>query len=69
MGHTGIDFFQRIKSMYPRTVRVLLTADTTPANLADAINKGAIFKFVEKPWRDEAMLAVLGSAFAHYERL
>ena len=69
IGHTGIDFFQRIKSMYPRAVRVLLTADSTPANLAEAINKGGIFKFVEKPWQDEALLAVLASGFAHYERL
>ncbi|RJG15796.1 EAL domain-containing protein [Massilia cavernae] len=68
VGHTGIDFFHRIKRMYPRTVRVLLTADTTPANLGDAINKGAVFKFVEKPWRDEALLAVLASGFAHHER-
>ncbi|WP_229459102.1 EAL domain-containing protein [Massilia cavernae] len=69
LGHTGIDFFQRIKRMYPRTVRVLMTADISPANLADAINKGAIYKFVAKPWQDEAMVALLASAFAHYERL
>ena len=69
IGNTGIDFFQRIKSMYPRAVRVLLTADSSPANLAEAINKGAIYKFLEKPWRDEALLAVLASGFAHYERL
>ncbi|MBZ2208860.1 EAL domain-containing protein [Massilia soli] len=69
IGNTGIDFFQRIKSMYPRAVRVLLTTDTTPANLADAINKGAIYKFVEKPWRDEDLLGVLASSFAHNERL
>ena len=69
IGHTGIDFFQRIKSMYPRAVRVLLTADSTPANLADAINKGAIFKFVAKPWQDDALLAVLASGFGHHERL
>ena len=69
MGDTGIDFFERIKSMHPRTARVLLTTDTSPANLADAINKGAIYKFVEKPWRDEAMLEVIAGAFAHHERL
>ena len=69
MGDTGIDFFERIKNMHPRTVRVLLTTDSSPANLADAINKGAIYKFVEKPWRDDAMLAVIAGAFAHHERL
>ena len=45
-GDSAIDFFRRIKHMHPRSVRVLLTGDTSAANLANAINRGAIFKFV-----------------------
>ncbi|WP_182915787.1 EAL domain-containing protein [Massilia cavernae] len=66
-GDSSIDFFRRIKHMHPRTVRVLLTGDTSPGNLAEAINKGAVFKFAPKPWSDDALLGVLASAFAYYE--
>ena len=65
IGESGIDFFERIKQMYPRAARVLLTDEGSAALLGDAINKGAIFKYIAKPWRNEDMLAVLAAAFAH----
>ena len=65
IGESGIDFFERIKRMYPRVMRVLLTGDGSSATLADAINKGAIYKILAKPCDREQLLAVLASAFAH----
>jgi DNA-binding NtrC family response regulator len=66
-GDSAIDFFRRIKHMHPRSVRVLLTGDTSAANLANAINRGAIFKFATKPWSDASLTGVLASAFSYYE--
>ena len=67
-GDSGIDLFGRVKHMHPRTVRVLLTGDTSATNLANAINHGGIFKFATKPASAEALTGVLASAFAHYEQ-
>jgi ActR/RegA family two-component response regulator len=67
-GGSGVDFFERIKRLYPRAARVLLTGDDSAAMLADAINLGAVFKFIATPDDDAHVLGVLASAFEHYER-
>jgi diguanylate cyclase (GGDEF)-like protein/PAS domain S-box-containing protein len=67
IGESGIDFFERIKQMYPRTLRVLLSDHGDIAMLTDAINKGAIYKFIAKPWDGARVLEVLDSAFAAYD--
>ncbi|MES2257862.1 MAG: EAL domain-containing protein [Pseudomonadota bacterium] len=64
----GIDFFRRIKRLYPRAVRVLLASDTSSDALADAINLGAIYKIMGSLEDETEVLGVLASAFAHYER-
>ena len=65
-GDSAIGFFGRIKHMHPRTVRVLLSDDTSAANLADAINRGAVYKIAPKPWSDLALTGVLASAWSYY---
>ena len=65
-GDSAIDFFARVKHLHPRTVRVLLTGDTSVANLTNAINHGAIFKFSSKPWSDLGLIGVLESAWSYY---
>ncbi|HEY0488531.1 MAG TPA: EAL domain-containing protein [Telluria sp.] len=66
-GDSAIDLFRRIKHMHPRTVRVLLTGDTSATNLANAINHGGVFKFATKPATATVLAGVLASAFTHYE--
>lgn len=66
-GDSAIEFFGRIKQMHPRTVRVLLTGDTSATNLAEAINRGSIHQFATKPWSDPTLARVLTSAYSYYE--
>ena len=65
-GDSAIEFFGRIKHMHPRTVRVLLTSDTSATNLAEAINRGSIHQFATKPWSDTALAGVLASAYSYH---
>jgi DNA-binding NtrC family response regulator len=46
---TGLEFLAIVRDRHPDTVRVMLTghADTTTA--VDAINRGEIYRFLEKP--------------------
>jgi hypothetical protein len=67
-GDRAIDFFQRIKRLYPGAVRVLLTGSDNAGELADAINLGEVFKFIATPDDDAHVLEVLASAFSHSER-
>jgi two-component system, probable response regulator PhcQ len=66
-GEDGISFFARIKQLYPRTVRILLTGHDSPSMLMRAINRGEIYRFIAKPWEDAHVREVLREAARRYE--
>jgi diguanylate cyclase (GGDEF)-like protein/PAS domain S-box-containing protein len=47
-GMTGVEFLQRVKSLYPDTVRLMNSGHTDFQTVADAVNKGEVFRFVPK---------------------
>lgn len=65
-GETGIDFFYEIKRHFPRPVRILLTAYADMDVIADAVNKGHIFRFVRKPWVEEEIISSIEEASKFY---
>jgi diguanylate cyclase (GGDEF)-like protein len=60
---TGTEFFSSVKEMYPRTVRLILSGYTDLKSVTDAINRGAIYKFLTKPWDDELLRGEIAQAF------
>lgn len=65
---TGTELLNRVKDMYPTTVRIILSGQADLQTLAEAVNRGAIYKFIGKPWDYSALQASLVDAFAKYER-
>ncbi len=63
----GVSFFSRVKKMYPRTVRMLLTADDGTETLMNAINRGEIYRFIVKPWAIEHVTELVLEGLARYE--
>jgi DNA-binding NtrC family response regulator len=66
-GMSGVEFFSRVRRMYPRTVRVMLNGHGDVALIADAINRGNVYKFLCKPWNERELVSVLDAAFVQYE--
>lgn len=66
-GITGIQLFSEVKKLYPDTLRLMISGYTALESIAGAINDGAIFKFIFKPWDDEQLLSSLREAFSIYE--
>jgi diguanylate cyclase (GGDEF)-like protein/PAS domain S-box-containing protein len=62
-GMTGVEFLRRAKDLYPDTVRIVLSGYTELQSITDAINEGAIYKFLTKPWEDELLRANIDEAF------
>jgi response regulator RpfG family c-di-GMP phosphodiesterase len=60
---TGTEFLARVKQIYPATVRIVLSGYTDLETLTDAINRGAIYRFLVKPWNDEELRSQLREAF------
>lgn len=64
---TGVDFLRTAKELYPDTVRIILSGYTELQYITDAINEGAIYKFLTKPWDDELLRTNIRGAFQHKE--
>jgi diguanylate cyclase (GGDEF)-like protein len=64
---TGVEFLSRVKELYPKTVRIILSGYADLSSVTDAINQGAIYKFLTKPWDNESLCANVLEAFRHYE--
>lgn len=64
---TGVEFLRQAKALYPDTVRIVLSGYTELQSITDAINEGAIYKFLTKPWDDELIRANIAEAFRHKE--
>lgn len=60
---TGAEFLSIVKKKYPDTTRIILSAYTDFDLLIEAINDGAIYKFLSKPWDDDKLKSVVREAF------
>lgn len=66
-GMSGVEFLSRAKELFPKTVRIILSGYADLDSVTDAINRGAIYKFLTKPWDNETLCANVLEAFRHYE--
>jgi FixJ family two-component response regulator len=64
---TGTEFLTQVRTHYPDTVRIVLSGYTELNSVTDAINRGAVYKFLTKPWEDELLRAHVEEAFQRHE--
>jgi EAL domain-containing protein (putative c-di-GMP-specific phosphodiesterase class I)/DNA-binding response OmpR family regulator len=62
-GMDGADFLRQARNLRPDTIRIMLSGYTELQSVTDAVNEGAIFKFLTKPWNDEQLRHHLAEAF------
>ena len=62
-GMLGADFLRKAKLLYPQTIRIMLSGYTELQAVTDAVNEGAIFKFLTKPWEDHQLREHIAEAF------
>lgn len=65
----GTEFLSRVKSLYPQTVRMVLSGYSEISAVTDAINKGAVYRFMLKPWDDETLREEILGALRHWREL
>lgn len=66
-GMTGVEFLHKAHALYPDTIRIMLSGYTELSSVTDAINRGAIYKFLTKPWEDALLRANVEEAFLRHE--
>lgn len=62
----GTEFLAQVKGLYPDTIRIVLSGYTDLKTVTAAINEGAIWRFLTKPWNDDALREDVRKAFAAY---
>ena len=64
---TGVEFLKRVKDLNPDIIRILFTGYADVQAAEDAINKGEVYRFINKPWNDEDLKATLWEAVKHFD--
>ncbi len=52
---TGVELLEEFSHRYPNISRILITAHADTPLIANAINRGKIHYFLEKPWNNETL--------------
>jgi len=65
-GSSGTEFLGAVRQLYPDTVRIILSGYTDLEVVTDSVNRGAVFKFLTKPWDDNLLREQVRDAFRRY---
>ncbi len=63
---TGFEFLASILEKYPEPIRMILTGYTDIDAVIDAINKGQVYRYIQKPWMEEDLRINIDKAIEIY---
>lgn len=64
---TGVEFLEKVLAINPCIIRIILTGYTDTASLIQAINKGHIYQYINKPWERHELRIIVKRAVESYE--
>lgn len=67
-GQSGIEFLMEAKGLSPATTRIMLTGQADMGVALDALNKGNVFRFLEKPSPIADIEKVIDQGIEEYHR-
>lgn len=65
-GTLGTELLAQAVKDYPDQIRILLTGFSDIEAIKDAINRGQIYHYLQKPWNDEHLKETIESAYRVY---
>jgi FixJ family two-component response regulator len=65
-GMSGTQFLDTVKQLYPDTLRIILSGYTDLQVVTESVNRGAVFRFLTKPWDDDLLREQVHDAFRRY---
>lgn len=66
-GMEGTQFLEKARAVAPETVRFLITGYADIGAISDAVNRGAVHRFITKPWDNDDLLEMIKSGLQYYE--
>ncbi len=65
-GKSGAHLLKEVKNRWPETIRIMLTGNADINSIMGAVNDGAVYKFITKPWNDEDLRLTVSLALQQY---
>ena len=66
-GMNGADVLKQVKKNWPNTIRIMLTGYADVDAVMGAVNDGAVYKFITKPWNDDDIRLTVSLALEQYD--
>ncbi|PWB47728.1 MAG: secretion system protein E [Nitrosomonadales bacterium] len=66
-GVNGAEFLKQVKALYPETIRIMLTGHADTGAVMGAVNEGAVYKFILKPWNDDDLRVTVSLALEQHD--
>ena len=66
-GMEGTQFLEKARAITPDTVRFLITGYADINSVSGAVNRGAVHRFITKPWDNDSLLEMIKSGLQYYE--
>lgn len=63
---SGIELLTEIRTAYPDTIRMIISAYTEIYELIEAINKAEVYRYFVKPWQADSLRLTIGNAVGTY---
>ena len=63
----GAEFLREVKARSPETIRIMLTGHANTDAVMGAINEGAVYKFILKPWNDDDLRVTVALALERFD--
>jgi len=66
-GMTGAELLKLAKAVKPEMIRIMLTGHADTGAVMGAINEGAVYKFILKPWNDDDLRITVALALEQFD--
>ncbi len=64
---SGVELLSKVVEVSPDTIRIMLTGYADLEASIDAINKGEVYRFITKPWKDEELRLTVRQSLEYRE--
>ncbi len=65
-GMNGAELLKEIRRKFPESIRIMLTGNADIQAIMGAVNEGAVYKFITKPWSDDDLRITVSIALDQY---